>query len=153
MGELVGFHERGVTFRDGSAVDADAVVWCTGFADKNYRDIAAEILGGGNGAVAQETNRTSGDPSGGNNDDEDDVLEPDEIARRIDTTWGLDAEGEIRGLAKRHIRAENYWAFGGVRTSRGGIQGFWRYRSRPTWKECFQLPISGLPGIDNIWRL
>ncbi|KAK8024669.1 hypothetical protein PG990_002492 [Apiospora arundinis] len=113
MGELVGFHERGVTFRDGSAVDADAVVWCTGFADKNYRDIAAGILGGGNGAVAQETNRTSGDPSGGNNDDEDDVLGPYEIARRIDATWGLDAEGEIRGLAKRHSRIESYWAFGG----------------------------------------
>ncbi|KAK7949256.1 monooxygenase [Apiospora aurea] len=108
VGEPVAFHEHGLTFLDGSSVDVDAVVWCTGYADKNARDTAAEILGGGGvdgGPAAQF--------------DEKDILGPNGIASRIDATWGLDAEGEIRGLAKRQLRVENYWAIGGpANTSR-----------------------------------
>lgn len=85
--EPVAFTETGVRFADGSEVQADAVVWCTGFRDKNVRDVAAEVLGGG------ELERA--------------------IAARLDATWGVDAEGEIRGMWKRHARVENFWVMGG----------------------------------------
>lgn len=79
--------EGGLRFGDGSAVEADAVVWCTGFADTNASAVAAEVLGGGPAA--------------------------EEVAARLDTTWALDGEGETRGLWKRHARVENYWTMGG----------------------------------------
>lgn len=44
----------------------------------------------------------------------DDVLGPKDIAARLDATWGVDAEGEVRGVWKRHLRMENYWVIGGV---------------------------------------
>ncbi|KAK8086054.1 FAD/NAD(P)-binding domain-containing protein [Apiospora phragmitis] len=47
------------------------------------------------------------------------ILAPYEIANRIEATWGLDAEGEIRGLAKQQRDIENHWAIGGpANTSR-----------------------------------
>jgi hypothetical protein len=95
--EPVGYTATGLRFSDGTTVDADAVVWCTGFADKNARSTAAEILGG--------------DDSDGN--DEGNLLGPREIADRLDATWGVDAEGEIRGMWKRHLRVDNYWIMGG----------------------------------------
>ncbi|KUI67911.1 putative indole-3-pyruvate monooxygenase YUCCA10 [Cytospora mali] len=85
--EPVAFTETGLRFSDGSGVDVDAIVWCTGFADKNVRAVAAEILGGGQSA--------------------------EDIASRLDDTWGLDEEGEIRGLWKRQLRVDNYWVMGG----------------------------------------
>ncbi|KAK1750497.1 putative indole-3-pyruvate monooxygenase YUCCA4 [Echria macrotheca] len=94
--EPVSFTEGGLKFADGSELDADAVLWCTGFADVNMRAVAAEILGGG---TAEET-------KGG-------VLGPREIAERMDATFGYDAEGEIRGLWKRNLRLENFWIMGG----------------------------------------
>ncbi|KAK8135023.1 monooxygenase [Apiospora sp. TS-2023a] len=108
VGEPMGFHEKGLVFRDGISVETDAVVWCTGYADKNARNTAAVILGGG-GDSAQH--QKLAEVSEGKNENE--VLGPHEIASRIDATWGLDAEGEIRGLAKRQLRVENYWAIGG----------------------------------------
>lgn len=36
----------GLEFSDGTTVDADAIVWCTGFKDKD-RSVTAEVLGGG----------------------------------------------------------------------------------------------------------
>ncbi|KAK8078268.1 FAD/NAD(P)-binding domain-containing protein [Apiospora saccharicola] len=113
VGDPVGFHEEGLSFQDGSSVEADAVVWCTGYADKNARNTAAEILGGGGGGggdIALKNGKLE-DKSGEKQND--DILGPCEIASRIDATWGLDAEGEIRGLAKRQLGAENYWAIGG----------------------------------------
>lgn len=95
--EPIAFTANGLRFSDGSEADADAVVWCTGFADKDARDTAAEILGDGDD-----------DANGGAN-----VLGPREIAARLDATWGVDAEGEIRGMWKRHLRLDNYWVMGG----------------------------------------
>lgn len=83
----VAYTPSGLQFSDGSALDTDAVIWCTGFADKNVRETAAEVLGG--------------------ND------EARELAQRLDATWGLDTEGEIRGMWKRHLRVDNYWIMGG----------------------------------------
>lgn len=85
--EPVAYTANGLRLSDGSEVQADAVVWCTGFADRNVRETSAEILGG--------------------ND------EARDIAARLDATWGLDAEGEIRGMWKRQLRVENFWVMGG----------------------------------------
>lgn len=92
--EAVGFVEAGVRFGDGSVVGADAVVWCTGFADRDARETAAEVMGAGEEGV-------------------EGLLGPREIAARLDATWGVDEEGEIRGMWKRHLRVENYWIAGG----------------------------------------
>ncbi|KAK3897970.1 hypothetical protein C8A05DRAFT_38453 [Staphylotrichum tortipilum] len=93
--EPVGWMEKGVRLSDGSVVEVDAVVWCTGFADKNARGMAAEIMGGEPEEV------------------EDGVMGPLEIAARLDPTWGVDEEGEVRGMWKRHRFVENYWMVGG----------------------------------------
>ncbi|KAF5618351.1 K+ transport flavoprotein [Fusarium sp. NRRL 52700] len=94
--EPIAFTEDGLQFSDGSSVGADAVIWCTGFADRDVRAVAAEILGG-------ETHNAS----------DENILGPHEISERLDATWGIDAEGEIRGMWKRHLRLENYWVMGG----------------------------------------
>lgn len=99
--EPVAWTEGGLRFGDGSEVEADAVVWCTGFADRDARGTAAEVLGGG---------EEGGEEEGG---EKDGLLGPREIAARLDATWGVDAEGEIRGMWKRHLRVENYWVMGG----------------------------------------
>lgn len=85
--EPVAYTASGLRLNDGSELQTDAVIWCTGFSDKNVRETSAEILGG--------------------ND------EAHDIASRLDATWGLDAEGEIRGMWKRHLNVENYWVMGG----------------------------------------
>ncbi|KAK0726917.1 hypothetical protein B0T26DRAFT_747310 [Lasiosphaeria miniovina] len=93
--EPVAFTATGLRFSDGSELDADAVIWCTGFSDKNVRDTAAEVLGGGDGPAAEGK------------------LGPREIAARLDGTWGVDVEGEIRGMWKRQSRLDSYWVMGG----------------------------------------
>ncbi|KAF5571498.1 K+ transport flavoprotein [Fusarium pseudoanthophilum] len=94
--EPTAFNETGLQFSDGSSAAADAVIWCTGFADRDVRSVAAEILGGEKHTASDEN-----------------LLGPREIADRLDATWGIDAEGEIRGMWKRHLRLENYWVMGG----------------------------------------
>ncbi|KAG8357847.1 hypothetical protein FVEN_g4332 [Fusarium venenatum] len=93
--EPVAFTETGLRFSDGSTTDANAVIWCTGYADRDVRDTAVEILGGDEGV------------HDGN------MLGPPEIAAHLHATWGVDSEGEIRGMCKRHLRLENYWVMGG----------------------------------------
>ncbi|RDW70455.1 Monooxygenase [Aspergillus mulundensis] len=99
--EPTGYTETGLRFSDGSVLETDAVIWCTGFADGDVRTTAAEILGG-------EPN-TDGVVNG----EKKHILAPAEIAARLDGTWGVDAEGEIRGMWKRHGDAENIWVMGG----------------------------------------
>ncbi|KAF4431021.1 flavo involved in K+ transport [Fusarium acutatum] len=94
--EPIAFTETGLQFSDGSSAAADAVIWCTGFADRDVRSVAAEILGG--------EKRTANDEN---------IIGPREIAYCLDATWGIDSEGEIRGMWKRHLRLENYWVMGG----------------------------------------
>ncbi|KAF4500391.1 flavo involved in K+ transport [Fusarium agapanthi] len=96
--ESIAFTEDGLQFSDGSLAAADAVIWCTGFADRDVRSVAAEVLGGEGCERRNVTNEK--------------VLGPCEIADRLDATWGIDAEGEIRGMWKRHLRLENYWVMG-----------------------------------------
>ncbi|KAF5565298.1 K+ transport flavoprotein [Fusarium napiforme] len=94
--EPVAFNETGLQFSDGNSAAADAVIWCTGFADRDVRSVAVEILGGRKHTVSDET-----------------LLGPREIANHLDATWGIDSEGEIRGMWKRQLRLENYWVMGG----------------------------------------
>lgn len=101
--EPVAYTATGLRFSDNSTLDANAVVWCTGYADKDVRATAAEILGGGN--TAAKTNEED--------DGDKNLLGSGEIAARLDATWGVDAEGEIRGVWKRHLRLDNYWVTGG----------------------------------------
>ncbi|KAM6512157.1 hypothetical protein FSOLCH5_009876 [Fusarium solani] len=96
--EPVAFTDTGLRFSDNSTVDADAILWCTGFADLNARNITAEVLGG---ELDEEVKANK------------DLLGPQDIAERLESTWGVDAEGEIRGMWKRHPRLENYWITGG----------------------------------------
>lgn len=97
----VAYTASGLAFSDGSAVDADAIVWCTGFRDKD-RAVTAQVLGGQQLAVATATEA------------EAEVLGPEDVAARRDGLWGVDCEGEIRGVFKRHLRLHNYWTFGGT---------------------------------------
>ncbi|KAM0547477.1 hypothetical protein ACHAPJ_010350 [Fusarium lateritium] len=99
--EPVAFTETGLRFSDGSTADADAVIWCTGFADRDTREVAAEVLGSGRSTTneALECDKN--------------LLGPREIASRLDATWGIDSEGEIRGMWKRHLHLDNYWVMGG----------------------------------------
>ncbi|KAI1870369.1 uncharacterized protein JN550_005297 [Neoarthrinium moseri] len=94
--EPIAFTSTGLQFSDHTSEDADAIVWCTGFKDKNARTTAAGILG-----------KSAGNIRPGN------VLGPEDIAARLDATWGLDVEGEVRGLWKRQLRIDNYWTMGG----------------------------------------
>ncbi|KAM0438630.1 hypothetical protein ACHAPT_001383 [Fusarium lateritium] len=95
--EPIAFTKKGLRFSDGSTVDADAIVWCTGFADLNARNVTAEVLGGDVDVELKGDN----------------LLGPQDIAERLDSTWGVDSEGEIRGMWKRHPRLDNYWIMGG----------------------------------------
>lgn len=122
--EPVGFTETGLRLSDGTTLDVDAVVWCTGFADTNVKATAARLLGADN-----NTDNTSQD---------NDILGPEDIAARLDTTWGVDAEGEVRGVWKRHLRMDNYWVIG------GGMQ-FQRWWSRALTQQIKMALNGSLP--------
>ncbi|KAF9892283.1 hypothetical protein FE257_002060 [Aspergillus nanangensis] len=94
--EPVAYTPTGLRFSDNSTIDVDAVVWCTGFADKDIRHTAREILG-------RHTHTENKN-----------VLTSEDIASRLDATGGVDLEGEIRGMWKRHPRlGDNFWIMGG----------------------------------------
>lgn len=82
----VAYTERGLELSDGTEVQRDAIVWCTGFSDLMARNVAAKIFGQG-GEV---------------------------IAERMDATWCVDGEGEMRGMWKRHRDIDNFWIMGGT---------------------------------------
>jgi hypothetical protein len=74
------YTRSGLRLSDGTRLDADAVIWCTGYTDKDARETVADIMN---------------------------------IALPVDATWGVDEEGEIRGMWKRHSKVDNYWFMGG----------------------------------------
>ncbi|KAI2465605.1 hypothetical protein F4781DRAFT_435213 [Annulohypoxylon bovei var. microspora] len=80
--EPVGYTKTGLRLSDGSVLDADAVIWCTGFADKDVRATASELFGAADPDVT----------------DENGVLSPkDIVSRLVDASWEVDSEGEVRG--------------------------------------------------------
>ncbi|KAI1301061.1 hypothetical protein F5Y03DRAFT_396771 [Xylaria venustula] len=89
------YTDTGLRLSDGTTITTDAVIWCTGFSD--FRATAVDALGG---EILKDRHQN-------------DVLTSEEIVARMDACWGVDAEGEIRGMAKRHLRLENYWIIGG----------------------------------------
>jgi cation diffusion facilitator CzcD-associated flavoprotein CzcO len=93
--EPVAYTEKGLQFSDNSILEADAIIWCTGFCGKDARQEAAQILGAGRSGYNSEG------------------MGPEEIAARMDATWGIDPEGEIRGMWKRHPGLHNFWVTGG----------------------------------------
>lgn len=95
--EPVAYTSTGVEFSDKTTLDVDAIIWCTGFADQNARETLADILGQANckGALGAG------------------LLGPKDIGARVDATWGLDDEGEVRGMWKRQLAMENFWIMGG----------------------------------------
>lgn len=90
--EPVAYTETGLQFSDGSVIDSDAIVWCTGFADGNLLQTGKEILG-------SEAAKVEGK----------NIIGREEIVARLEATWGVDAEGEIRGMWKRNPRLDNFW--------------------------------------------
>ncbi|CAI7648612.1 unnamed protein product [Penicillium pancosmium] len=94
--EPVAYTPTGLQFSDGSVIESDAIVWCTGFADGDLLQTGAEILGAGASKVKDKK-----------------ILGPEEIVARLEVTWGVDAEGEIRGMWKRNPRLNNFWVMGG----------------------------------------
>lgn len=99
--EPVAYTATGLKLSDGSFIDTDAIIWCTGFSDRNVSEVAEGILGS-----ATHTNEVS-------NGIDEPHLGPAELASRIDSTWGLDSEGEVRGMWKCHSRIDNFWIMGG----------------------------------------
>lgn len=79
------FTTTGLRLGDGSALDADAVVWCTGYRDADVRNVVADVLGEGGAGVRD----------------------------RMDGTWAVDREGEPRGVWKRHANVEGLFVLGG----------------------------------------
>jgi hypothetical protein len=70
---------------DGTTLQSDAVIFCTGFRDLDARVVVADILGEGGEFVRDG----------------------------MEATFGVDAEGEIRGMWKRHAGVENFYVMGG----------------------------------------
>lgn len=111
--EPVAYTGTGLELSDGRVLEADAVVWCTGFRDKD-RSVTAEVLGGKK-FVLDDGGEGKGEGEGeGEGDGEEEVLGPQDIAARRDAVWGVDREGEVRGVFKRHLRLDNFWVFGGT---------------------------------------
>ncbi|KAK1659682.1 hypothetical protein BDP55DRAFT_679229 [Colletotrichum godetiae] len=79
------YTSNGLLLSDGTHLEADAIVWSIGFGHTDGRKNLPETLGIG----------------------------ADDIARRLEPTWGVDAQGEIRGLWKRHPGVDNLWMFAG----------------------------------------
>lgn len=98
--EPVEYTETGLRFSDGQVVEADAIVWCTGFNDKE-RSTTVEKLGGEKFVLE------------GTVDPGDEVLGPEDIAALRDAVWGVDIEGEVRGVWRRHEKLDNFWIAGG----------------------------------------
>ncbi|KAH8895412.1 FAD/NAD(P)-binding domain-containing protein [Thozetella sp. PMI_491] len=80
----IAFTRTGLMLSDGTTLDADAIVWCTGFSDTDIRYLMSDILGSGGEAVAE----------------------------KMDAVWSLDREGETRGMFKRHEKVDNLWVMG-----------------------------------------
>ncbi|KAF4886350.1 putative indole-3-pyruvate monooxygenase YUCCA3 [Colletotrichum fructicola] len=80
-----GYTADGVLLSDGSEVKTDAVVWCTGFGNLDVRKSLPDILGKG----------------------------AEQFASKMESTWGVDAEGETRGLWKRQPDVDNIYVFAG----------------------------------------
>ncbi|KAF2445316.1 FAD/NAD(P)-binding domain-containing protein [Karstenula rhodostoma CBS 690.94] len=113
------YTETGLPLSDNNFLEADAIVWCTGFTDKNVKETAKDLLG--------EAEELSG---------REDLLGREEISARLDASWGVDIEGEVRGVWKRHLQMENFWVIGGTLEHQRGL-------SRPMVQQI-KLALKGI---------
>ncbi|KAG8157406.1 hypothetical protein KVR01_012790 [Diaporthe batatas] len=97
------YTETGLELSDGSVVEADAIIWATGFDSDKDRSTTAEVLG---------SDKFLGNDHG----DADSVLGPEDVSALRDGIWGVDKEGELRGMFTRHLRVPNYYIHGGTTT-------------------------------------
>ncbi|POS69877.1 hypothetical protein DHEL01_v211728, partial [Diaporthe helianthi] len=95
------YTETGLELSDGSVIEADSIIWATGFDSDKDRSTTTQVLG---------TETFLGDEHG----DADCVLGPEDVSALRDGIWGLDKEGELRGMFKRHYRVPNYYIHGGT---------------------------------------
>jgi hypothetical protein len=125
----VAYTTTGLRFSDGITLDADAVVWCTGFADSNVRETAVQILGGNlqrdNGSTRQARS----------------VLGAQEIAERLEGTWGIDGEGRfvVCGSGTQNSTTSGLWV--AIHSSTDGTRAPWHFKSRLLWLVFFLQPI------------
>ncbi|KAH7096045.1 hypothetical protein FB567DRAFT_624218 [Paraphoma chrysanthemicola] len=94
--EPVGYTETGLILSNGTTIETDAVIWATGFHDQAVRTTVYEMLG------TEKVDLQEGE------------IGAADIAARIDGIWGVDAEGELRGVFKRQSRMDNYWIMNGA---------------------------------------
>lgn len=97
----VEYTETGLKLSDGSTVDADSIIWATGFDSDKDRSTTAEILG---------SEKFLGKDEG----DAESVLGPEDVGALRDGIWGVDKDGELRGMFTRHYRVPNYYIHGGT---------------------------------------
>lgn len=98
----VAYTETGLKLSDGSTVDADSIIWATGFDSDKDRSTTAEVLGGDKFLGSDGDGEAEG------------VLGPEDIGALRDGIWGVDKEGELRGMFTRHYRVPNYYVHGGT---------------------------------------
>ncbi|KAH0370707.1 hypothetical protein KCU65_g2268, partial [Aureobasidium melanogenum] len=75
-----GYTSTGLVLSDDTTLETDAVIWCTGFSDKDVRQTVRDIL---------------------------------KISLPVDATWGVNEQGDIRGMWRRHSQVSNFWVMGG----------------------------------------
>ena len=98
MVQPIAYTKSGLLLSDNSTLEADVVINCTGFSDKDIRATAKDMLG----------KRPETLPP------QESLLDPEQISKRLDATWGVDHEGEVRGVWKRHLNMDNFWVIGGT---------------------------------------
>lgn len=81
----VAYASEGLKLSDGTNLSADAIVWCTGSGSGDGRKGIIQALGRGS----------------------------EDIANRMEPMWGVDEEGEVRGLYKLQEYQSNVWVLAG----------------------------------------
>ena len=84
-----GYTPEGLQLSDGTYLTADAIIWCTGFGSGDGRKGISDALGIGS----------------------------EQIVGKMEPLWGVDAEGEVRGLYKRGLYQDNVWVLAGGTTA------------------------------------
>ncbi|KAH6683794.1 hypothetical protein EV126DRAFT_446694 [Verticillium dahliae] len=80
----VSYTSSGLRLSDGTLMEGDSLVWCTGFETDTRKELGA-VLGEG----------------------------ADAVASKMDAMLGVDGEGELRGLWKRHGGVDGLWVLSG----------------------------------------
>ncbi|KAI8168841.1 hypothetical protein KHU50_006120 [Colletotrichum sp. SAR 10_65] len=116
-----GYTADGVLLSDGSEVKTDAVVWCTGFGNLDVRKSLPDILGQG----------------------------AEQFASKMESTWGVDAEGETRGLWKRQPDVDNIYVFAGGTGQHRWFSKVIALQIKGTLEGIFPEAYRRTPGVEE----